>query len=351
MGRMVAIVRVPAWLGAQELLGEQVAARWRRLGAEAGLDVVLAEVGVPAEGDLEVDGRALELGVADLARVAAGAARLAVELESDERVRVVVAERIGAAPGARVDLHAGALVQDVASLGALERRLAASASRRAERAGVRIVGGDVLLGPLVELEPGCTLWAGAVLLGRTRVARGAVVHPGCVLRDTEVGVDAELRACTVAEGAVVGAGVVAGPFAHLRSGTVLEHGSKVGNFVETKNTRLGPGAKANHLTYLGDADVGAGSNIGAGTITCNYDGGRKHRTTVGEGVFVGTNTSLVAPVQVGDGALVAAGSVITADVPPAALAVARAPQRTLEGKGAALLARNRAARRGGGDAG
>ncbi|MCB9664857.1 MAG: hypothetical protein H6732_12150 [Alphaproteobacteria bacterium] len=202
----------------------------------------------------------------------------------------------------------------------------------------------MLLAPTVSLAPGCTVWHGAVLLGATRVAAGAVIHPGCVLRDADVGPDAVLLAHTVAEGATIGPGTRVGPFAHLRPGTVLDEGSRIGNFVETKNTRLGAGAKANHLAYLGDAEVGEGSNIGAGTITCNYDGARKHRTHVGAGVFVGTNTSLVAPVRVGDGALVAAGSVITEDVPAGALAIARPPQRTLAGKGAVLLARNRAAR-------
>ena len=150
----------------------------------------------------------------------------------------------------------------------------------------------------------------------------------------------EIRAFSHLEGCHVHAGAVIGPFARLRPGTVLEEGSHVGNFVELKATRLGAGAKANHLTYLGDAEIGAGSNIGAGTITCNYDGFSKHRTTIGAGVFVGSDTALVAPVSVGDGAMIAAGSVITEDVAPGALAIARERQIEKPGFATAFRATN-----------
>src|SRR5205823_2844771 len=123
------------------------------------------------------------------------------------------------------------------------------------------------------------------------------------------------------EGCTIGRGAVVGPFARLRPGAVLGEGAHVGNFVEIKAARLGAGAKANHLTYLGDAEIGAGANIGAGTITCNYDGFAKHRTRIGARAFIGSDTALVAPVTVGDGAIVAAGSVITEDVSPDALAI------------------------------
>jgi bifunctional UDP-N-acetylglucosamine pyrophosphorylase/glucosamine-1-phosphate N-acetyltransferase len=131
------------------------------------------------------------------------------------------------------------------------------------------------------------------------------------------------------EGARLDRGSQAGPYARLRPGAVMEEASRVGNFVEMKKTVLGAGAKASHLTYLGDAEVGAGSNIGAGTITCNYDGKLKHKTSIGEGAFIGSNTALVAPVTVGAGAVVGAGSVITKDVPEKALAVARGKQVNL----------------------
>jgi bifunctional UDP-N-acetylglucosamine pyrophosphorylase/glucosamine-1-phosphate N-acetyltransferase len=136
---------------------------------------------------------------------------------------------------------------------------------------------------------------------------------------------------SVLRGAEVGEGCEVGPYASLRPGTVLERGAKVGTFVETKNTTLGEGAKAPHLSYLGDATIGARSNIGAGSITCNYDGYRKHRTEVGEDVFIGSDTMLVAPVVIGDRAVTGAGSVITNDVEEDALAVERTEQREIPG--------------------
>ena len=128
-------------------------------------------------------------------------------------------------------------------------------------------------------------------------------------------------------------GAIIGPYARLRPGTEVGEGAHVGNFVELKAARLGPGAKANHLTYLGDATIGAGSNIGAGTITCNYDGVAKHRTEIGAGAFIGSDTALVAPVRIGDRALIAAGSVITEDVPDDAMAIARGRQAVKPGRG------------------
>src|SRR5260370_1285268 len=138
--------------------------------------------------------------------------------------------------------------------------------------------------------------------------------------------NSSMRSTSYLEGAAVGAGARVGPFARLRPGAVLEEDVHVGNFVEVKSARLGAGAKANHLSYIGDSDVGARANIGAGTITCNYDGVNKSRTIIGEGAFIGSNTALGAPGTVGDGAIVAARSVIVRDVPADALSVARGPQ-------------------------
>ena len=166
----------------------------------------------------------------------------------------------------------------------------------------------------------------------TRVGRDVVLEPniyfgpGVTLADKVT-----IRAFSHLEGATVGEGAEVGPFARLRPGAVLGERAKVGNFVEVKKTTMGPGAKANHLTYLGDAEVGAGANVGAGTITCNYDGFFKHKTEIGAGAFVGSNSALVAPVTIGAGAIVAAGSVITADVAPDALAVARGKQESKPG--------------------
>jgi bifunctional UDP-N-acetylglucosamine pyrophosphorylase/glucosamine-1-phosphate N-acetyltransferase len=153
---------------------------------------------------------------------------------------------------------------------------------------------------------------------------------------------ARIRAFCHLEGAAIGANAVVGPFARLRPGARIGAGARVGNFVEVKNSALGAGAKANHLAYIGDAEVGAKANIGAGTITANYDGFAKHRTAIGAGVTIGSNVVLVAPVSVGDGAIVGAGSVVTRDVPADALALARAPQNEVPG----AAARFRAARQG-----
>jgi bifunctional UDP-N-acetylglucosamine pyrophosphorylase/glucosamine-1-phosphate N-acetyltransferase len=166
----------------------------------------------------------------------------------------------------------------------------------------------------------------------TQIGRDVVIEPNVVFGPGVTVADGVvLHAFSHLEGAKISTGVSVGPFARLRPGTVLEEGARIGNFVETKNAVLGKGAKANHLTYLGDASVGAAANIGAGTITCNYNGFLKSRTEIGAGAFVGSNSALVAPVRIGDGAIVAAGSVITADVAADALAVSRGRQETKPG--------------------
>ena len=185
--------------------------------------------------------------------------------------------------------------------------------------------------PGVELEPDVTIGPGVRLAGRTQVASGARIDTGCVLTDTVVGPGCHLKPYCVATEARLEAGAQAGPFAHLRPGAVVGPEARVGNFVEMKKAVLGRGSKANHLTYLGDATVGEGVNIGAGTITCNYDGKNKHPTVIRDGAFIGSNTSLVAPVTVGAGATVGAGSTITKDVPDNALGVARGRQRNIPG--------------------
>jgi bifunctional UDP-N-acetylglucosamine pyrophosphorylase/glucosamine-1-phosphate N-acetyltransferase len=177
------------------------------------------------------------------------------------------------------------------------------------------------------------LAADTVLAPDVTVGPNVVFGPG-----VSVGEGTEIRTFSHLEGCRVGRGAIIGPFARLRPGTVVGDGAHVGNFVELKAAHLAAGAKANHLTYLGDTDVGAGTNIGAGTITVNYDGFAKHRTTIGAHAFVGSNASLIAPVQVGDGALVVAGSVITEDVPADAMAFGRARQITKPGRAAAFRA-------------
>jgi bifunctional UDP-N-acetylglucosamine pyrophosphorylase/glucosamine-1-phosphate N-acetyltransferase len=168
------------------------------------------------------------------------------------------------------------------------------------------------------------------LYGRTKIAEGAVVGPDCTLTDTAVGEGAVVR-CTTADGAVIGPKAEVGPYTYLRPGTVLGVKSKAGGFVEMKNARVGDGSKVPHLSYVGDATIGEGSNIGAATVFVNYDGVAKHHTVVGDHVRVGSDSMLVAPIEIGDGAYTAAGSVITEDVPPGAMAVARGKQRNIEG--------------------
>lgn len=166
----------------------------------------------------------------------------------------------------------------------------------------------------------------------TRLGRDVVIEPHVVFgAGVEVGDDVRIRAFSHIAGARIAAGAEIGPFARLRPGTDIGQGAKIGNFVEVKNARFASGAKASHLSYIGDAEVGAKANIGAGTITCNYDGIAKHRTTIGAGAFIGSNSALVAPVTVGEGAIVAAGSVITRDVEPDSLALARGEQRGIAG--------------------
>jgi bifunctional UDP-N-acetylglucosamine pyrophosphorylase/glucosamine-1-phosphate N-acetyltransferase len=161
-----------------------------------------------------------------------------------------------------------------------------------------------------------------------------VIGQGTVVKDSVLGRNVTVKPYCVIEGARVGDGAIVGPFARLREGTDLHEGVHVGNFVETKKAVLRKGVKANHLTYLGDTEIGERTNVGAGVITCNYDGFAKHKTTIGRDVFVGSDSQFVAPVTVGDGAVIAAGTTVTEDVPNDALALARAPQKNLPEGGA-----------------
>lgn len=176
------------------------------------------------------------------------------------------------------------------------------------------IGADTVLGPGVSLR------------GKTQVGSGCRFDGNAFVRDAAIGDGVHVKYSVVIDGAAVGDGANVGPFAHLRPGTILGERVSIGNFVETKKASLGAGAKARHLAYLGDAEIGADSNIGAGTITCNYDGEKKHRTTIGERAFIGSNSTLVAPVEIGPDSYVGAGSVITDVVPPGALALGRGRQ-------------------------
>ena len=181
------------------------------------------------------------------------------------------------------------------------------------------IGADSVVYPYVTIE------------GKTTIGARCVIEPSVHLVNVTVGDDVHLRTGTVAEGAMVENNATVGPYAHLRPGTRLGKNARIGNFVETKKAVFGEGAKASHLSYIGDAEVGADVNIGAGTITCNYDGVNKNKTIIEDGAFIGSDTQLVAPVRVGKGAYVGAGSTITKDVPPDSLGLSRTPQRNIEG--------------------
>ncbi|WP_260958371.1 bifunctional UDP-N-acetylglucosamine diphosphorylase/glucosamine-1-phosphate N-acetyltransferase GlmU [Pseudomonas citri] len=221
---------------------------------------------------------------------------------------------------------------DRRQLAELERHYQLRAARRLMAQGVTLrdparfdVRGEVSVGRDVVID------INVILEGKVVIEDDVVIGPNCVIKDSTLRKGAVIKANTHLEGAVMGEGSDAGPFARLRPGTVLEAKAHVGNFVELKNAHLGEGAKAGHLTYLGDAEVGARTNIGAGTITCNYDGANKWKTVLGEDVFIGSNNSLVAPVDISNGATTAAGSTITQAVDNGQLAVGRARQRNIDG--------------------
>jgi bifunctional UDP-N-acetylglucosamine pyrophosphorylase/glucosamine-1-phosphate N-acetyltransferase len=199
------------------------------------------------------------------------------------------------------------------------------------RSGVTVVDPQTTwVDVTASVEPDALLEPGTQLLGTTSVAAGAVVGPDSTLVDTEVGEGASVVRSHCL-GAVVGPQATVGPFSYLRAGTRLARGAKVGAFVETKNVQVGEDSKVPHLSYVGDATIGRGANVGAATVFVNYDGVHKHHTTIGDHVRIGSDTMLVAPITVGDGAYTAAGSVITSDVPPGDMAIARAPQRNVGG--------------------
>lgn len=219
---------------------------------------------------------------------------------------------------------------DPLQLAVLERRYQRRQTEALMREGVRFadpsridIRGAVSAGMDVEVD------VDVVFEGRVVLHDGVRIGPFCRLKDVELGAGSVVHAHCDFDGAVVGTGCMLGPYARLRPGTVLAESAHIGNFVEIKKSRFGKGSKANHLSYIGDADIGSKVNIGAGTITCNYDGVNKSMTVIGDGAFIGSNSSLVAPVAVGAGATIGAGSVITKDAPDDALTVARAKQISL----------------------
>jgi len=223
-------------------------------------------------------------------------------------------------------------VNDRVQLAHLERVYQQRYAERLMREGVTIcdpsrveIRGEVVTGQDVTLD------IGVILEGTVKLGNRVTVGAHCVLKDVEIGDDVKIQPMSHIDGAIIHAGAVAGPFSRIRPGTVLSEAAHVGNFVEIKNSQVGAGSKINHLSYVGDTTMGRDVNIGAGTITCNYDGANKHRTVIGDRVFVGSDTQLVAPVTVNDGSTIGAGSTITKDTPAEELTLSRSKQVTING--------------------
>ena len=247
---------------------------------------------------------------------------LSLALRDGKKVSVVVTDKSNEISG----------VNDRAQLEALERVHQRQKADELMAAGVHVMDASRLdIRGSLECSTDVVLDANVLIEGEVRLGNHVVIEANCVLKDCVIGDGTVVRAFTHIEGAAVAAHCQVGPYARLRPGADLGDGAKVGNFVEVKNSRFGTGAKANHLAYVGDADVGAGSNIGAGTITCNYDGANKHRTELGDNVFIGSNSTLVAPLTVENDGFVAAGSTVTSKVGESQLAVGRAKQRNIDG--------------------
>lgn len=221
---------------------------------------------------------------------------------------------------------------DRAALAFLESVMQERINKEHQAAGVTLtLPQTILIEDTVQIGRDVLIEPGVMLRGQTVIEPGAVIGAYSVLTDAVVGAGAVIKPHSVLEGAEVGAGSDVGPFARLRPGTVLGEGVHIGNFVETKNARLDAGVKAGHLAYLGDVTIGTETNVGAGTIVANFDGVNKHQTQVGAGVFIGSNSTLIAPRVVGDAAFIAAGSAVHEDIPEGAMAVARGKQRNVEG--------------------
>lgn len=221
-------------------------------------------------------------------------------------------------------------VNDRVQLAEVERIYQHNKALSLMREGVSVIDparldirGNVRCGADVVIEPN------VIFEGEVHLGDGVVIEASCIISDTTIGTNTRIYSHSVIEKSIIKDNVKIGPFARIRPGTCVENDAKIGNFVETKNTHLGAGAKINHLSYVGDASVGRKANVGAGTITCNYDGVNKHHTNIGENAFIGSNSALVAPIDIGDGATVGAGSTITGNVPAKALSVARGKQRNI----------------------
>ncbi len=247
-------------------------------------------------------------------------------------IGIAVAEHAGCAAVMVDDPEEIMGVNDRIQLAHAARVLRQRINRQTMLSGVTLVDPEqTYIDAGVQIGPDTIIWPGSVLQGRTVIGTGCTLESNVQLTDCTLADQVTIKTGSVLHDATVGKEAAVGPMAHLRPGTVLGPQVKIGNFVETKKVVMGAGSKASHLTYLGDAEIGCEVNIGCGTITCNYDGTNKHKTVIGDRVFVGSDVQLVAPVQVGAGALIAAGTTVTVDVPPDSLAISRTPQINKEG--------------------
>lgn len=237
-------------------------------------------------------------------------------------------------------------VNDRAQLAEMDRKMSERILKKHRLSGVTIRDG-ARIEDGVEIGNDAVVESQAVLRGRTKVGSGAVIDVGCVLTNADIGDSVVLKPYSVVTDSIVRTKAQIGPFSHLRPESDIGEDAHVGNFVETKKTKLDKGAKANHLAYLGDGFVGEGANVGAGTIFCNYDGFQKHTTRIGKGAFIGSDSQLVAPISIGDGAYVGTGTTVTKDVPADALAIGRAKQENKEGYASRLRGRLKAAKEAG----
>jgi len=273
----------------------------------------------------------------DLAFLRAHIGRLGSENAQNEYyltdlVGIAVAEHAGCAAAMVDDPEEIMGVNDRVQLAHAAKLLRQRINRQVMLSGVTLVDPDqTYIDAGVQIGPDTTIWPGSVLQGTTVIGAGCVLESNVQIVNCTLADQVTIKSGSVLHDATVGSEASIGPMAHLRPGSVLGSQVKIGNFVETKKIVMGEGSKASHLTYLGDAEIGSEVNIGCGTITCNYDGTNKHKTVIGDRVFVGSDVQLVAPVRVGSGALIAAGTTVTVDVPPDSLAISRTPQINKEG--------------------
>jgi len=264
-----------------------------------------------------------------------------LELRSDNaQHEFYLTDVVASAVRAGTPIHAVPAGSEAEILGVNDRLQLAQveSAHRHERARELMLAGATLVDPArvdirghVRVGRDVSIDVNAVLLGEVSLGARVRIGPNCVIRDSEIGADTEIRANSIIEQARVGQHCVIGPFARLRPETVLDAHAHIGNFVEVKNSHIGEGSKANHLSYLGDSHIGAGVNVGAGTVTCNYDGANKSTTVIEDGAFIGSGSMLVAPVRIGADATIGAGSTITTDAPAGKLSLTRAQQATVEG--------------------